>query len=402
MSPISKNKAIRLALPFSVLVHLTGIGIIGAMTCSRSCNKPVPGNVSSAQQDAGTRPKIPPPNIRDLKEIELPAQTDPTEAADPAKIDPVQLKKLEAEKRSFVRDLLSDLRHDRPVSMANFLIKSEVLDRNIRVFKSGKGEVVNEKAIREKYNMVLNLAKKKTREHADPEKKLDALYGFVHFRLFRAYIRHYDSMLDILQTGRFNCNSSTKIMTALEEDLINSNNFGLILLDPPSGSREGHVLNWFRDKNGKVWEIENTKYIQRIPFRAGLQTTKQILIAAYLRGNGVGIDQLPKSLAMLYKRKVRQESGWTGPRPKREIREIFPNAGESHKIPPSPEEPIPNPNFREKADEDDKIPPPPPREDEEIPPPPPHPVTDPCAGKVGVMLAACCQIHPSAPSCNKK
>ena len=73
MSPINNNKSIRLALPFSILVHLTGIGIIGAMTCSRSSHKPIPGNVSSTKQDAGIPPKFPPPNISDLKKIEITA-----------------------------------------------------------------------------------------------------------------------------------------------------------------------------------------------------------------------------------------------------------------------------------------------------------------------------------------
>jgi hypothetical protein len=289
---------------------------------------------------------------------------------DPIITDPALLKRLELEKSHFIQKLLQDLRQNRPISISNFLIKSEVLDRNISILKSGKRELVVENAIKAKYNAILDQARKRTQSHSDTEKKIDALYGFLHFYLFKTYHRDYDSMLDVLQTGYFNCNSSTKIMTALEEDLIASNNLGLILLDPPEGKLDGHALNWFRDKNGTVWEIENTSYIQRIPFRVGLQTSKQILIAAYLRGNGVGIEQLPKQLASLYKRKVKQEREWIDPGPKREIREIFPSAGESRKIPSLSDKPIPNSHFREKANSDDKIPPPPPQQNSKLPPTP--------------------------------
>ncbi|MFH1347862.1 MAG: hypothetical protein ABIH22_04145 [Candidatus Margulisiibacteriota bacterium] len=248
----------------------------------------------------------------------------------------LHLERFKAQKQAFIRQLLQDLHQGkRSMSMSNFMIKSEVLDRNIKSLETASGDIIDEKKIHNRYDAIMKQAKKWTGKLERTEKKIDELHHFSHYRLFRGYLKGSSGILNVLENGIYNCISSTKFVAALENDIVGSNNYGIIILDPPkdpSKGKSGHTLSWLRDAD-KLWQIENTNGgpPRRIPLEKGLRTPKEIFIAAYLVNNGIKVDQLPKKLARLYKRGVGIEG--------------LPVAGISTDLPAPPDYLIPNPYF---------------------------------------------------------
>lgn len=278
------------------------------------------------------------------KQPQLPSLPGKVELVKPESVKPAEverillLEKFKAEKKVFIQQLLQDLHQDKRIPISDFAIKSEVLDQNIDTLKSGSLDIEDEKAIRYRYKAVLKRAKKWVRKFKKMRKMTEELHHFSHYQMFRGYLKGSSDIINILFNGIYNCTSSTKFQTALEDDIVRSENFGVIVLDPPkdpSKGKSGHMLSWFRDRNS-LWQIENTNGgpPRIVPFEKGLRTPKEIFIAAYLINNGVDLSQLPHKIRRFYKRGVGQGG--------------FPVAGVSSNLPKPPNFIIPNPYFGEK------------------------------------------------------
>ncbi|MFH1347863.1 MAG: hypothetical protein ABIH22_04150 [Candidatus Margulisiibacteriota bacterium] len=248
----------------------------------------------------------------------------------------LHLERFLAQKRAFVQQLLQDIHQDkRSISMSNFMIKSGVLDRNIQSMQSDAEKLIDENEVHGRYKIVLEKAKKHMDKSEKRKEKTDGLHYFSHRRMFRGYLKASSGILDVLMKGTYNCASSTEFITALEDDLIGSDGYGAIILDPPkdpSKGKSGHMLSWYKDKDN-LWQIENTDggKPRRVPFKKGLRVPKEIFIAAYLIRNGIKVSQLPKKLTRFYKRGVGKDG--------------FPIAGESTDLPKPPDHFMPNPYY---------------------------------------------------------
>ncbi len=326
---------IKLAVSFSILLHLGAATLVlYALKDSKNQRPPIE---SVAEKD-----RFMPP---------LPSPEDNAQVIE-ARRD--KLEKLRAEKREFLHQLLLDLQSKtRSIPLSEFLIKKYVLERNIQSLESGKDELTDEKTVRDKYSKVLKEAREWSDNHEDIGQKLDALHYFTHFKIFRWYDPASNKFIDVLERGYYNCLSATAFLAALQEDILGSADYGIIILDPPKGRMDSHMLSWFRDKNGNLWQMENTKAAlpRRVPFRSGLRTTKEIFISAYLVGNGVKVNQLPHKIAMLYKRGIRHDFGPIIFRPGKIGNDVFPIAGVSHSLPKPPDSKIPNLCFNLKEEE---------------------------------------------------
>ncbi|MFH1618174.1 MAG: hypothetical protein ABIB65_06360, partial [Candidatus Margulisiibacteriota bacterium] len=172
--------------------------------------------------------------------------------------------------------------------------------------------------------------------------RLEGLHYFMHYHLLRGYLKGEDNVVDLFDTGIYNCVSSILALSMLEYDLVKSDQYGVVLLDPGPRSKSGHIRSWFFDGR-RYWEIENTSGCppRMRAFRKGLRVPKQIIIAAWLVRNGVGVDELPVELARYYKLGV-DGSG-------------FPVAGAKTDLPEPPEGFQPNPFYRKTEKEIKKI-----------------------------------------------
>ena len=278
----------------------------------------------------------PSPIAKTEKEPIEPAEEEPKGITEAERI--LLLGKFRAEKNAFIQQLLQDLHQGKCIPISDFAIKSEVLDKNIESLESDSKEIeiTDEKEIRNRYKTVLRQANKWTGKFKWRRKKIGELHHFSHHQMFRAYFMKSSKIVNILLEGMYNCESSTKFLTALEDDIVSSKSYGVVILDPPkdpSIGRSGHILSWYRG-GGKLWQIENTNGgpPRTVPFKKGLRTTKEIFMAAYLVKNGIKVSQLPQKLRRFYKKGI----GGGG----------FPIAGVSHDFPDPPPYPIPNPYYR--------------------------------------------------------
>jgi hypothetical protein len=255
---------------------------------------------------AGLFTKIPPkssPPIEELNGAEVQSESKKLSEAERA----LMLSKLNAEKQGFIQQLLQDLHQgQRSISISDFMIKSEVLDHNIKSLRSGSEDLIEENKVRERYETILEKAKKWISPFEKNAEKIDALHQFAHHRIFRGYLAG-SGILKTLQTGIYNCVSSTFLLTALEDDLVGTRRYGIVVFDD-------HLRSWFLENKQTLWEIENTdgNPTRRTPYTKGLRVPKEMFIAAYLIGNGVEINQLPQNLARFYRRSVKSAASGNG------------------------------------------------------------------------------------------
>ncbi|MFA4967110.1 MAG: hypothetical protein WC624_02700 [Candidatus Margulisiibacteriota bacterium] len=306
-------------LALSALLHGVGVGSAGRLAKERY---PLP----STQQSMDLNP--PEPERENMPQVE------------PRPISEIEkhrlLQGLLAEKQSFIGQLLKDLRRgQRAISMSDFMIKSQVIDRNIKSLEAGSSDLISEAPLQDKFRSKLAVAKREIDKFEGREDRLDALRHYAHRRVFRGYLKGSSEIIDVIQKGIYNCTSSTEFLTALEDSLNGANDYGPILLDPPKDptkGKSGHMLSWFNDGT-HLWQIENTDGgVPRRKFEAGLRVPKDIFIAAYLVRNGVKVSELPNRLARLYSRGINANG--------------FPVAGESTDLPDPSDDFKPNPHFQ--------------------------------------------------------
>jgi len=263
-----------------------------------------------------------------------------------------QLEKLKAEKQRYSMELLEKLRKGQPISVSDFFIKTETMDNNIAILQSGSVELVSEDEARQNYLAILSEARKQTAPYQSEGEKLDALHQFAHDKLFKGYYSGSRGFLDIMKRGAYNCFSSSVFLAALEDDIIGSDKYGIIVLDPPKDpavgdvghvlswhkqmpKKEGHMMSW-HNRKGKLFEIENTYggTPVRTRYKNGLRVSKDTLVAAYLLENGFELEELPDSVRKYYKKGIGDS--------------YLPVAGESTDLPDPPDYFIPNPYYETK------------------------------------------------------
>lgn len=252
-----------------------------------------------------------------------------------------KLNMLREEKKQLIQETLLGLQGKaKKTPMSRFFRKSQVLDYNIRALEEGSFDLVNGNDVADLYHDTLKQAKRWAAEFKSDRDKIAALHLFSHQNIFQWYLKTSGDFFYSLgatyddNAGTYNCKSSTELQTALEDDIIGSKNYGVVVLDPAEGGKKGgHLLSWFEDDKG-VWEIENTdgSFPRLTPFRMGLRAPKDIFKAAYLARNGVSVSQLPGELAGLYSRGVRPDG--------------FPVAGAKTDLPEPPEGKILNPYYK--------------------------------------------------------
>jgi len=188
--------------------------------------------------------------------------------------------------------------------LSDFLIKSRVLDRNIKALESGSDTLLNEDALQDQYDPIKREARLRAELFEDTGEKLDVLHYYAHSSHLRGYLRTSGEILDVLTDGSYNCAGATLFLASLETDVINSKNYGIIFLGSSHDPKGfcGHMLSWFEDRDG-TWQIENTDggYPRRVPYQEGLRAPVEIVYAAYLLRNGGTLGQLPPDLARLYR-----------------------------------------------------------------------------------------------------
>ncbi len=264
-----------------------------------------------------------------------------------------QLEKLKAQKQEYVKELLGKLDREEHIPVSDFFIRTEIMDNNIAILQTGSEKLVNEDESREKYQQILKEVRKQTDAYQSEGEKLDALHQFAHDKLFKGYYSGSRGFLDIMKRGAYNCFSSSIFLAALEDDVIGSDKYGIIVLDPPKDpalGNSGHVLSWHDEKppkkdghimswhkrKGKLFEIENVDggTPVRRKYKKGLMVSKDILVAAYLLQNGVELEELPENVRKYYKKGIGTS--------------YLPVAGASTDLPDPPDYFIPNPYYEVK------------------------------------------------------
>lgn len=233
-----------------------------------------------------------------------------------------KLAALKNEKQIFLEGLFLSLSTGKPIKMSDFFIKRDTLERNLDSLQKGGG-LVDEAQEHEKLNEVIALIDKANGGLTDRDQVVDRLHRTLFTSYFKAYALSSVDLIELLHTSYFKCDTATQLKTVLMERKVRPENFGVVLLDPPAGRTDGHVLSWYR--SGGLWEIENTSGARpyRAPFTKGLRVPSTIFVVAYLLVNGYKLEQLPHNYAEYYKHGI----GGGG----------LPIAGVSHDNPPPPE-----------------------------------------------------------------
>lgn len=264
-----------------------------------------------------------------------------------------QIEMLKTEKRKYIQELLEKLNNGQHIPVSEFFIRTEVMDNNIAILQSNSNKLVSEDEAKDKYQKILDEARKQTDKRSSEGDKLDALHQFAHDKLFKGYYSGSRGFLDIMKRGAYNCFSSSVFLAALEDDIIGSDKYGIIVLDPPKDpelGNAGHMLSWHKEKplkkdghimswhkrQGKLFEIENTDggIPVRTKYKKGLRISKNTLVAAYLLENGIELEELPEDIRKQYKKGIGDD--------------FLPVAGVSTDLPDPPDYFIPNPYFKVK------------------------------------------------------
>ncbi|MDD5172457.1 MAG: hypothetical protein PHF60_05485 [Candidatus ainarchaeum sp.] len=212
------------------------------------------------------------------------------------------LGKLKEEKKRYLAELLESLEKGKEIKLSEFLIKSQVLDRNITLAEQGQPGVSLED-MQGRHLKLVELAN--ARLVSGSKDQVRGLYEFAQEKPFVGYFWDSSSVLDILDTGWYNCLSSAQFFSALMEDVLGRKDYRVLLFDD-------HVALLIR---GKRFEVQDHTWAgaNMIFNGCGLAAPRDIFIAGYLLKNGVTMGRLPKHLASLYdvtiSRKVCPESG---------------------------------------------------------------------------------------------
>ncbi len=242
-----------------------------------------------------------------------------------------------AERESYVSELLSLLKTGKEISISEFFLKSELLDKNIRAFDAGDTPY-SEGYYKGQYQMLVSRAK----EHLKGKKfKLKHLHIFFHTEFTRGYAPKQGNILDMLDSNWGNCNASTQLFSALIEDVLGIKDQKFLLYT-------NHIASILGKR-----KIENTSHKWEASYQlydgCGAKLSKESMVAAYLLANGVQVPELPPDLQEPYLKT------WKWPdrcRVKPEINSGLVN-GAKKKYPPVnlpgsgviPTEPIPNPDY---------------------------------------------------------
>ncbi|NYZ74419.1 hypothetical protein H0O00_04715 [Candidatus Micrarchaeota archaeon] len=196
---------------------------------------------------------------------------------------------LKKERREYVVGLLSALRKGDDIRLSQFLIKSQVLDRNIAMAEEGQSGV----SLEDMQGHYLKLVETANARLVNGSKdQLQALYDFVQDKAFTGYFWGSSSVLDIIDSGWHNCLSSAQFLSALMEDVLGRKDYRVLLFDD-------HVALLAGGKRFEVqadnWAGANLAYDG-----CGLVAPRDIFIAGYLVKNGVDPARFPRNLASLY------------------------------------------------------------------------------------------------------
>jgi hypothetical protein len=199
------------------------------------------------------------------------------------------LNTLKEERSQYLSGLLSSLHEGREIQLSEFLIRSETLDRNITLAERGEFGTSEQKS-QEKYSEILERARARTLGN---ENKAKAIHEFLHTEVFSGYFYGNGEMLDVLNSGVYNCLSSTLMSASLITDLLGRGAQNLLILDD-------HVASFI---DGKV--LENTAHewdsaVHRYN-GCGMVAPSEILVAAYLVKHGTPVEGLPGELVSFYK-----------------------------------------------------------------------------------------------------
>lgn len=242
---------------------------------------------------------------------------------------------LKEERKKYLTELLYSLRKGVKIKLSDFLIKSQVLDKNIELAEAGEFGL-GEGFVRREYLRLMRRAKYYVKDRED---KIKELHRFLHTKVFEGYFWDSGSILDVLGRGWYNCLSSTETFSALLEDVLGIEDYRVVLFDD-------HIASFVKGKaienTDHAWKTAKEKYKG-----CGLIVPREIFIAAYLVKHGISHEELPSNLLALYETK----KVWKGCSLKKKglisdnLKEDgFPNpdVGSGLTLPPYF---VPNPNF---------------------------------------------------------
>ena len=188
-------------------------------------------------------------------------------------------------KRAYVEELQKTLKEGKNIRMSEFLIKSWVLDKSIEALEHGK-PALDLAHVQQRYERLVAEVRASVKCSKSPK----AIHRHLHKEVLSTYYKGSGSIYDTLSRGWYNCNSSTELYSSLLEDVAGIKNYSWILYDD-------HIKSYL---NG--YTIENTehKWNPAPPDGCGLILPRESMIATYLVGNDVPLNDLPKRLAAYY------------------------------------------------------------------------------------------------------
>lgn len=242
------------------------------------------------------------------------------------------------ERETYVSELLFLLKNGKEISLSQFFIKSELIDKNIRAFDAGD-KPSSEKYYHGQYQMLVDGAK----EYVKGKKfKLKHLHKFFHTTFTRGYDPVQGSIVDMLDSTQGNCNASTQLFSALIEDVLGIKNQKFLVYNDHIASMVGKR------------KIENTLHRWDSAYQpydgCGAKLPKGVMVAAYLLANGVEVADLPRSIQKIYMREwtwpkhCNMSPGRSGPGGRSGARKIYPLVN----IPSGldvPDGPVPNKEY---------------------------------------------------------
>jgi hypothetical protein len=249
------------------------------------------------------------------------------------------LEALKKERENYVQELFSALKEGKEVRLSEFFIKSEALDERIRLAELGEFWA-GEEGLRKKYAEIVEGAK---RFAAGSENEVRAVFEFLRAeRVMKTYYFARGMFSDVVETGWYNCSSSTMLFSAVLEDALGRRDQGVLVFDDHIKTHIG----------GKM--IENTKedWNEKEYDGCGLVAPIDVFVAAYLNANGVGPEEFPERISKLYTEKREWEGCPTIGKKVPDSRSVLsmpsPGVSSGMSVPPYP---IPNRRHRASAEE---------------------------------------------------
>ena len=200
---------------------------------------------------------------------------------------------LEIERKEHIRKTLADLKAGKHIKLSEFILKGEVLEMNIERAREGN-ELIHIEDIKREYEVFTKRARNFVEGREDPVK---ALHEFFHTEVLREYDYPNWSMIGAFTKGEYHCISAGLLFASVGED------FGI---ECKPVIIQGHLMC-----NVNGFDIDNTVHrwedAKKPRGKCGALGPRDLFIAAYLVGNGVAIEELPKHLQQKYQREVLPE-----------------------------------------------------------------------------------------------